>query len=186
MVACLIIHTFRLVFSAETVFFSHNKSARTVFSTCFFCKTNKPKCSCAALNLTEISFREQTNTIKFPCEPCVQRKTYIGKSTELKIEIHVPNIPKQIVPANFWRLYLVQSILLQTCSWTCCYIIFLKHLMVVHVSKSACIMIYDRIHLSPYWYVAHPQLPVLNRSTHRTYSWNAQICNILYIIITFN
>ena len=60
------------------------------------------KCSRAALDLAQISLREQTNTInKFPCEPCVQRKTYIGKSTELKIEIHVPNRPKQIVPANF-------------------------------------------------------------------------------------
>ena len=29
--ACLIIHTFQLVFSVGTIFFSHNNSARTVF-----------------------------------------------------------------------------------------------------------------------------------------------------------
>ena len=37
--ASLIIRTFQLVFSAETVFFSHNKSAGV--SACFFSKANR-------------------------------------------------------------------------------------------------------------------------------------------------
>jgi hypothetical protein len=36
--ACLIIHTFQLVFSARTVFFSHNKSANSTFSHDFSAK----------------------------------------------------------------------------------------------------------------------------------------------------
>ena len=59
-------------------------------------------------------------------------------------------------------------------------IIFLKHLMVVHISKSAWIYDMIMIHLSPYWYVAHPQLPVLNKTTHRTYIVGALRYAIIY------
>jgi hypothetical protein len=44
--ACLIIHTFQIVFSAETVFFSHNKSTNSTFSYGFSTKrtgSNQPK-----------------------------------------------------------------------------------------------------------------------------------------------
>jgi len=39
--ACLIIRTFQLIFSAGTVFFSHNKSAGTVFRLIFFSEANE-------------------------------------------------------------------------------------------------------------------------------------------------
>jgi hypothetical protein len=50
----------------------------------------------AALDLAEISCREQTNTIKFPCEPCVEKQgapserkkkfIYRKENTELKTD----------------------------------------------------------------------------------------------------
>jgi len=52
--------------------------------------------------------------------------------------------------------------------------------MVVHISKSAWIYDMIMIHLSPYWYVAHPQLPVLNKTTHRTYIVGALRYAIIY------
>ena len=39
----LIIHIFQLVFSVGTIFFSHNKSAETVFSASFFNEANGPR-----------------------------------------------------------------------------------------------------------------------------------------------
>ena len=41
-IACLVIHTFQLVFSAETVFFSHNKSIGTMFRLVFSAKQIGP------------------------------------------------------------------------------------------------------------------------------------------------
>ena len=41
--AYLIIRTFQLVFLAETVFFSHNKSTRTVFRLVFSAKRTGPE-----------------------------------------------------------------------------------------------------------------------------------------------
>jgi len=40
--ACLIIRTFQLVFSVETVFFSHNKSVGTVFRLVFSANLTNP------------------------------------------------------------------------------------------------------------------------------------------------
>ena len=40
--ACLIIRTFRLIFSARTVFFSHNKSVEAVFQFVFSAKQTGP------------------------------------------------------------------------------------------------------------------------------------------------
>ena len=40
LIASLIIRTFQLIFSAGTVFFSHDKSARTLFRLIFFSEAN--------------------------------------------------------------------------------------------------------------------------------------------------
>ena len=60
MFACLIIRTFQLVFSAGTVFFSHNKSIETVFRLVFSAKRTGP----LSLYLLQVFTRSKMTMLK--------------------------------------------------------------------------------------------------------------------------
>jgi len=53
--ACIIIHTFQLVFPDETVFFSHAKSIRTVFRLIFSAKRTGPLYTEEKINYYSVS-----------------------------------------------------------------------------------------------------------------------------------